>query len=115
MNAPQLIQVCERRGIRLYQNGDNLRVGPASKITPALKAALLAHKPEILRLLPIRQTRLVFEYRLAYDPHARLIMLCYHGETLDEARVSLFDRFGSKVLSIEPYVWPPRPPCGGLH
>jgi len=103
----EIIERCQRAGIQLSLNGTKLRVMPASKVTPELKAALLQHKPEILRLLPSRQVQPVFTYYLANNPHQQLLMMGYRGETLAEARASLFDRFGPKVLSIEPYQWTP--------
>jgi len=136
MQVTQIFQECRRRGLQMVPQGDKLLVSPRSLITDELRAAIRANKPDILAALahedateyvaersaicaldglPPAHLSPVFEYHLADAPHARLIMLGYHGETLDEARASLFDRFGSKVLSIEPYIWPSRPPCGGLH
>ncbi|MHB8403976.1 MAG: TubC N-terminal docking domain-related protein [Gammaproteobacteria bacterium] len=131
MNAPQLIRECRQRGIALSPNGDKLHVVPASKVTPELKEALIQHKPGILAVLahedateyaaersaicaaddlPPAHLRPIFEYCLADDPHVRLIMLGYHGETLDEARASLFDRFGfARVVGVQVYVWPSPP------
>jgi len=111
----EIIQRCQCQGIQLSPNGDKLRVIPASKVTPELRAALLQHKPEILRMLPMQQTRQVFEYTLADDPHAKLIILGSIGETLAEARALLFDRFRERLLSVEPYQWPPKPLCGRLQ
>ncbi len=132
--AAELIEHCHRKGIRLFPNGDKLRVVPApdKPLKPELLRTLKAHKPGILAALAHEDVadyvsersaiceadglrpcslRPVFEYRLAEDPRQPLIMLGRIGQTLVEARTSLRDRFGaSRVLSVKPYHWPPPKP-----
>jgi len=133
MNTPQLIRDCQQQGIRLFPNGDKLRVvpPPGKPLTPELLTTLKAHKPDILAALAHEDAaeyvsersaiceanglrpcslRPVFEYRLNDDPHARLIMLGIIGQTLEQATESLRDRLGAfRVLSVELYQWPQRP------
>ena len=128
--AVELIERCASRGIQLSKNGDKLRVVPASKVTPALKEALIQHKPDILAALahedateymgervavcvadnlPPVGIRPVFEYRVADNPAQPLILLGAIGDTLADARASLYRRFGDRLLSVKPYCWPPAP------
>ena len=129
--AADLIERCHLQGISLAPRADMLAVKPANKLTAELRQALLRHKPDILAALAhedatdyvaersaIREAdglrpcgiRPVYEYRLADDPRQPLIMLGLVGQTLEQARASIMDRFGSaRVLSCEPYQWPPMP------
>lgn len=52
LSAPTLIEEASRRGVRLTVAGERLRVeAPAGTLTPELRAALAAHKADILRRL----------------------------------------------------------------
>ena len=52
MSASALLQEMERLGIVLSVNGDHLRVDALKgALTPDLRQALAAHKPEVLKLL----------------------------------------------------------------
>ena len=48
MRAATLIRECQSLGINLAPNGDKLRVRPAERLTPELRARLLAAKAEVL-------------------------------------------------------------------
>ncbi len=131
MSAAAILRECHQRGIRLFPQPDSkLLVQPASKLTDELRQAIRANKPGILAALahedaaeyvaertaicaadrlPPAHLRPVFKYCLSDDPRTQLIMLGYAGETLDEARASLYDRFGDRVLSVGVYQWPPQP------
>lgn len=51
MTATDLITELRARGITLEAHGDRLRYRPAEAVTPELRAALVAHKSELLSLL----------------------------------------------------------------
>lgn len=51
MTPQDVVHAAESRGIRLSIHGDKLHVEPAGALDDDLKAALVAHKPQILRLL----------------------------------------------------------------
>lgn len=116
MTPAMILEECSQRGIRLSPHADKLVIEPASRLTDELRQAIRSAKAEILRLLPLRQIRPVFQYRLADSPHQPLVMLGTPGETLQQATASLRDRFGfARVLSVELYQWPPPPPEGKLQ
>ncbi|HVC37504.1 MAG TPA: hypothetical protein VNF46_03780 [Gammaproteobacteria bacterium] len=125
----ELIQQCQQAGIQLSQHGDKLYVVPAAKLTPELKATLIQRKPDILAYLahedaqeyvaervaiaaadglPPTHLRPAFIYYLTNDPKQPLTMLGQIGQTLEQARSSLQDRFGfARVASVSDYIWPP--------
>ncbi len=131
--AADLIQRCQRDGIRLFPNGDRLRVigAPGKPLAPELLDTLKAHKQAVMAALacedaaeyvaeraaicaadglPPAHLRPVFEYILADDPRVRLIMLGIIEQTLEQATASLQDRFGAaRLLSVTVYQWPPAP------
>jgi len=111
--AAELIEQCTRQGIHLSPNGSKLHVVPVAKLTPELRAALIQHKPEIMRLLPARHHRPVFEFQISDFP-GRHILLGIPGETLEQAHSGLHDRYGSRLLDVALYEYPPKP-RGGLH
>lgn len=54
MNAAELLGNLSGRGVRLTLHGGRLRVeAPAGAVTPQDRAALAAHKPELVRLLAV--------------------------------------------------------------
>lgn len=118
MSAADLIFKCRQQGIRLFTNGDKLRVVPADKLTHELKAELIQHKPEILAALadceetdglrPGARGRPVFEYSLANEP-SPLILLGRLGDSLAEARACLRAKFSERLIEVREYKWP-RPP-----
>ncbi|WP_297477412.1 hypothetical protein [Ferrovum sp.] len=129
----EVIHDCRQRGIRLFPNGNNLRVVPApNKPLPSeLLATLKAHKQAVMAALahedsreyvaermaicaaddlPPCGIRPVFEYHLLTDdPRLPLIMLGRVGESLADAERSLRDRYAGRLLDVHPYVWPPKP------
>lgn len=51
MGAPEVLAELTRRGVEVVAVGDRLRFRPPSAITPDLRAALVEHKADLLRLL----------------------------------------------------------------
>lgn len=52
MNPATLLMEAGRRGIRLWPDGESLRVnGPKGSIDPGFRSELARHKPALLRLL----------------------------------------------------------------
>jgi hypothetical protein len=51
MDAHQLLSNFQARGIKLFPEGGNLAVEPASRLSDADRAAIRASKPELLRIL----------------------------------------------------------------
>jgi hypothetical protein len=50
VDAVELLERLAERGVELAAEGDRLRYRPREAVPPDLRAALAAHKPEILRL-----------------------------------------------------------------
>jgi hypothetical protein len=48
VTAPQLLADLTRQGFTLAAEGGGIKVTPASRLTPALREAILAHKPDLL-------------------------------------------------------------------
>ena len=51
MQAQALLSTLGEQGITVRHDGDQLAVGPKSRLTPELREELLSHKPELLTLL----------------------------------------------------------------
>jgi hypothetical protein len=51
MGAPEVLAELSRRGVEIAADGDRLRFRPQSAVTPDLRAALIEHKADLLRLL----------------------------------------------------------------
>jgi len=51
--------------------------------------------------------RPVFTFVLTENPLQPYIMLGIVGQTVAEARASLYDRYGTRLLSVADYVYPP--------
>ncbi len=51
MTAVEVLEALRARGVTLEAAGDRLRYRPSQLVPPDLRAALVAHKPELLRLL----------------------------------------------------------------
>ena len=47
----ELLTELERRGVQLAVDGDRLRFRPQGAVTPDLRAALIEHKADVIRLL----------------------------------------------------------------
>lgn len=56
MSPADLCRTVYEHGMRIEANGENLIVRPAAKLTPDLREALVAHKPELLRFLADAKT-----------------------------------------------------------
>lgn len=66
MTASEILSKLERQGIELQAHGDRLRFRPKDAVTPDLRAALAAHKGEILEAL--QPKRPATGYRLCPGP-----------------------------------------------
>ncbi len=51
MSAPDILAELHRRGIELTAEGDRLRFRPQVAVTPELRAAMVEHKADLIRLL----------------------------------------------------------------
>ena len=51
MGPTELLAELTRRGVEVAVDGDRLRFRPQSAVTPDLRAALIEHKPGLIRLL----------------------------------------------------------------
>ncbi len=55
MSPDDVLRELAERGVTLVADGERLRARPREAITPDLRAALLAHKPDLMRLLGDRE------------------------------------------------------------
>ena len=51
MQPTELLAELSRRGVEIAVNGDRLRFRPQDAVTPDLRAALIEHKADLIRLL----------------------------------------------------------------
>lgn len=51
MGAPEVLAELTRRGVEVMIAGDRIRFRPQSAVTPDLRAALIEHKADVIRLL----------------------------------------------------------------
>jgi hypothetical protein len=51
MGAPEVLAELTRRGVEVAVVGDRLRYRPPAAVTPDLRAALVEHKADLIRLL----------------------------------------------------------------
>ena len=56
MEAPEILAELTRRGVAVVVEGDRLRFRPQRIVTPDLRAALVEHKADLLRLLGAGET-----------------------------------------------------------
>jgi hypothetical protein len=62
IEAVELISLLRHRGVQLVVVGENLHYCPASAVTPELRAELVAHKTEVVRLLRYRAAAHEYDY-----------------------------------------------------
>jgi hypothetical protein len=51
MGAPEVLAELSRRGVEVTIEGDRIRFRPQGAVTPDLRAALVEHKADLIRLL----------------------------------------------------------------
>lgn len=95
--------------------GDQIRIKSNQKLNEIQRNFIRSHKAELLAELRAEQalasvmsmvidkpvTSAVYTYRTTEKPEALLTMVT-QGKTLDEARDILDNRYGDKLLSVEP-------------
>jgi hypothetical protein len=62
VQAADLVRLLRRRGVQLVVVGDELRYRPVSAVTSELRAALVAHKAEVARLLEYEAAAYEYDY-----------------------------------------------------
>ncbi|HEX7422874.1 MAG TPA: hypothetical protein VF311_03155 [Terriglobales bacterium] len=86
MTAVALLADLRNRGASIAAVGDRLRIeAPAGTVTPEMRAALAAHKSELLRLLIIKRIEATWKLgeSLAYRDAGDLLTAKYAGITAD--------------------------------
>jgi len=115
LSALETFHTCRERGIEIKRLvGGLIQAGPKELLTDELRAALRANKTELLALVPPRHSRPVFEYQISDFP-GRHVMLGIPGETLEQARLILADRYAERLLEVSWYEYPPRTTHGESH
>lgn len=97
--AADILRELDRAGIRAERRGDRIRLRPVPPSSLLERAR--AHKAELLAALPDASARPVLHFRLAdHTPNAWATAIGRPGETIDDLRAGLLERFGDRLVEV---------------